>query len=181
MKNKGSLYIGLMLVFLGGVFGLVEIARRIEPLGLSLGWGNLWPLFIILAGLAFLLPLAIWWDRRAVLSGLSVPGILLLVNGLILLYQAVSGDWASWAYLWALEPVAVGLSLLTIYYLSDGPQALRWVAWALIGVGAVLLVLFSALFAGVWRYLLPVILIVAGLFLLLRGRSDEKTAPGRYD
>ena len=70
--------------------------------------GALWPVFIIAPG-AFFLYAAHTSGRKN--SGLIFPGVIITGTGLILLYQSMSGNWESWAYMWTLYPVMVGYAL----------------------------------------------------------------------
>jgi hypothetical protein len=170
MQNKGSLYVGVMLVLLGLVFFFIEGANRLlRPLGIPLGWNNLWPLLLLLVGLAFWLPIVIWWSRRSELAGLAVPASLFTVNGLILLYMAVTKDWQFWPF-WVLEPMALGLSFLILYYLTDRPKGLGIVGAAFIGVGGFFFLAIGSDFGGLMGFIGPLILIAVGLVLLMRGR-----------
>lgn len=171
MQNKGSLYVGSLLILAGLVFLFIGGAERLlRPLGISLGWHNLWPLLLLLVGLAFWLPLVIWWSRRAELAGLAVPASLFTVNGLILLYTAVTGRWGHWGFLWALEPMALGLSFLILYYLTGRPKGLGVVGAVFIGVGGFFFFVFGSAFSALADLIAPVFLIALGLVLLMRGR-----------
>ena len=179
MRNRGSLYFGLLLILLGGVFLLAQVGGVfLEPLGLHLGWADIWPFLILFVALAFWLPILIWWDRRANLAGLAIPGTIIGVNGLLLLYQNTTGDWGSWAYLWALEPISVGLGLLMLYLLGHRQQGLLVAAGILIGVGAVFFVVFSSIFVGWIRFLAPVVLILVGILAIMRGVRERSAEDG---
>ncbi len=170
MRNRGSLYVGLLLILVGLMFLFIEgAARTMQPLGVSLGWSNLWPLLLVMVGLAFWLPLFVWSERRSELAGLAIPATLFTANGLILLYTAITGNWAAWAYLWTLEPLALGLSFLVLYYLTNRHKALAVVAAFFIAVGGFLFLIFASAFGGMVAILVPLLLIAAGLILLLRG------------
>ena len=67
--------------------------------------GGLWPLFIMLPGLIFV------YAAHNNDTGLIFPGAIITGTGLLLLYQSVTGHWASWAYAWTLYPVMVGYAL----------------------------------------------------------------------
>ncbi len=182
MQNKGSLYVGLLLILVGLMFLLIEGAGRLlGPLGVPLGWGNLWPLLLILAGLAFWLPLLVWWDRRSELAGLAVPATLFTINGLIMLYTAITGNWAAWAYLWTLQPIALGLSFLVLYYLTNHHRALAVVAVIFMAIGGFFFLIFASAFGGMVAILGPLLLIAAGLILLMRGRLLRRDGPARSD
>ena len=179
MRNRGSLYVGILLLAFGGVFLLAQLSSTLMgPLNIHLGWGRLWPLIILLVGVAFLVPILIWWNERHKIIGLAVPGTIITVNGLILLYQALSGDWSSWAYLWTLEPISVGLGLLAMYALGLKDRGLLIGAAIVGGIGLFFFVIFSSLFGGWLKFLVPVVLIVVGLVLLMRGFQDRAHEDG---
>ncbi len=166
MGNRGALYVGLLFILAGLYFLAVNVAE----LFLQLGWGQLWPGFILLAALAFYLPILVWWERRAELSGLAVPGTILLVNAAIFFYNAISGDWNAWAYLWALEPLAVGLGLFVTWLVGPHHNGLLAGAGVLTAIGLLLFAIFAAVFGGsLARIVAPAVLIVLGLIFLLRG------------
>lgn len=171
MRNKGSLYVGLLLMLVGSVFSAIEVAARLlQPLGIPLGWHNLWPLLLLLVGAAFWLPLLVWWARRSELAGLAVPASLFTVNGLILLYTATTRRWEAWSYLWTLQPVALGLSFLVLYRLSGQPKPLAVVGAAFVGVGAFFFLVFASAYGGLVGIIGPLLLIALGLALMMRGR-----------
>ena len=93
---------GVFLILLGLLFLLVTLAPGVN-------WGNAWPFFVILPGLMFFLGM-FTGGRRA--SGLAIPASLVTGTGLILLYQSLSGDWASWTYIWALYTVFLGVGMI---------------------------------------------------------------------
>jgi hypothetical protein len=174
MRDRGTLYVGILLVLLGAIFFFVALGESLlGALGIRAGWGRLWPLLVLYVGTAFWLPFAIWWPRRAQFAGLAVPAAIVTTNGLMLLYQSLTGDWASWAYLWALELVAVAAGLFALYLLTDRPRGLLLAVGIVGGVGLLLLAIFATAFGGGLRYLAPVALVVIGLFLMMRGIKDR--------
>ena len=174
MRNRGSLYVGILLLAFGGLFLLAQLSTQLlAPFEIHWGWGRLWPLLILLVGLAFWLPVLIWWDDRAKIAGLVVPGTIVTINGLMLLYQALTRDWASWSYLWTMEPVGVAVGLLALYWLGPRDRGLLVAAGIVGGVGLFFFVIFASIFGAWLRFLVPVLVIVAGLVLLLRGVQDR--------
>jgi len=75
---------------------------------LALFGGGLWPLLILLPGVA--LVFAANSGGRAA-SGLIFPGAVIAGTGALLLYQSITGHWESWAYAWTLYPVFVGMAM----------------------------------------------------------------------
>ena len=178
MRHKGSVYVGTLLVLFGLFFLLAQGSGPLLKLAtrFNTGWGAFWPLIIALAGIAFLLPIAIWWDRRKELAGLAIPGIILLVNGLMLQTQNLTGRWDSWAYSWALEPIAVGLGLLAMYYLGHRSDGLLVAAGIVGGSGLLFFFVFASAFGGIFRWVGPLALIGVGALVILRGVAQRSDA-----
>jgi hypothetical protein len=176
MRDRGILYVGILLVVLGAFFLTAQITNSWDlPFGLRLGWGGLWPVLILIVGMAFWLPIFLWWERKDQLAGLAVPGTIILVNGLILLYQNTTRDWQSWSYVWALEPVAVALGLLALYFLAGRPRGLLIAVLIVGGIGMFFFVIFGAIFGGVIGLLGPLALIVIGLLIIFQGLRGRPT------
>jgi len=103
-KPRGNLFLGASLV----VAGVFLFFLQVQP-----GWfqsvfgGFYWP--FILLGAAVLFWIAGFFNR---LPGLIIPGTILAVLGSIFLYQVRTGDWESWAFVWALIPASVGLGMM---------------------------------------------------------------------
>lgn len=177
MRDKGSVYAGTMLVLLGLFFLLAQTSGPLlrQATRFQSGWAAFWPLIIALASVGFWLPIGIWWDQRKQLAGLAVPGAILLVNGMMFLVQNLTGCWESWAYAWAVEPMAVGLGLAAMYYLGHRSQGLLLAASIIGGSGLLFFLIFASAFAGLFRWVGPSALIVVGALVILRGvaqRSD---------
>jgi serine/threonine protein kinase len=92
------------------------------------GWtvfGYAWPSELILVGLLFFLLMV-----ESSGPWLLIPGGMLMGNGLLLTYYALTGRWEDWALLWPLEPMIVAGSIITPFWLvkqSDGGRAfVRW-------------------------------------------------------
>jgi hypothetical protein len=102
-----SAALGIVLVVLGLFALLVAVS------GLDLTQYG-WPLFVIVPGLTLLVV-----GFVGVGPGASIPGGIVTTLGLLLAYQNATGDWASWAYAWALvAPGGIGLGM----YLPGEPQ-----------------------------------------------------------
>jgi cadmium resistance protein CadD (predicted permease) len=113
-------------------------------------------------------------------GGLAVPGSIVTTVGLILLYQNYTNHWESWAYAWGLIPMAVGIGLMINGAWSFRPGLVtqgRRLAITGLGLflvfGAFFEVLIFRGFIGYAQWLWPVLLIVLGLFLLLRRGRDS--------
>jgi hypothetical protein len=94
--------------------------------------------------------------------------------GLMLLYQSVTGHWASWAYAWALlAPTSIGVGLWMYGARKDRAElvssgkTVTTVGLIIFLVGAV----FFEMLLGISRLggiLIPVVLIILGGYLLFK-------------
>jgi hypothetical protein len=173
-QNPGRIAGALILIGLG-VFFLFGQAFRFDFLG------TLWPLVVLLPGLAFLIP-ALTGDRRA--APLVFPAVIITGTAAILFLQNWTGHWESWAYAWTLYPALVGLGLVFVGQRTDNPRQVG-AGRGMITWGLVAFVIFFAFFegmifnnfaAGALRYLVPLVLIGLGAALLFRRSAshDEK-------
>jgi hypothetical protein len=168
VKDRGTLYVGILLVAFGILFMFTQgIGAGLRTLGVRFGWGQMWPFLILFVGFAFWLPLALWWEQRHKIAGLVIPATLVTANGLILLYQNLAHDWQSWAYVWTLEPLSVGVGLALLYLLTNRDRGLLTAAAIVSGVGLFLLVIFASAFGGtLLRILGPAALILIGILIV---------------
>jgi hypothetical protein len=167
--NRKGVAIGLVL--LGALFLLGQL------LGFSL-IGAFWPLFVIAPGLPFLW-FAINGDRKT--SGLIFPGLIITGTGLILLYQNLTGHWASWAYAWALYPALVGAALQFQGTRLNKEKAIKtgrvMARTSLIGFLGLGLLFEFLIFGGLLSWLLPVLLLVGGFYLITRDNDGTASMP----
>ena len=119
MRNRSSLTGGLILILSGFLF----LLNQVIP--------DSWPFLIIGAGGIFLIFGVILQN-----GGLMIPGTLTAGAGGILLYQSLTGDWASWFYLWPLVPASMGVGMILSRMLGvGGGRYLRvGLAWTLVGL-----------------------------------------------
>lgn len=144
----------------------------------SISW--LWPMFILVPGVAFLVAAAL---GGASVSALFVPGSVLTTLGVIFFAQNTTDYFESWAYVWALLPAAVGVGLLLYGRRSGNPELVR-TGRRLAGVFALVFLVAAIFFEGfifnnvmnTWffRTGLPLLAIAAGAFLLLRRRAADE-------
>jgi len=164
---------GVVLVGLGVLF-LVQ-----QALGIDIGH-LAWPIFVLLPGFALLIAFAVG-PRSA--AGLVIPGCVITTVGLILAIQNTFDLWQTWAYAWALIPASVGLGLRLQSERLGQPKAERvgtrlFEAFLLVFVvGFVffeLVLNLSGFTNGMLRTMVgPAVLILAGIYLLLRRRPRE--------
>jgi hypothetical protein len=156
--------IGAVLVMLGIVFLLEQF------FDFQLGqW--LWPLFIIIPGLLFFVGMVLGGKSA---GSLAIPGSIITTVGLLLLYQNTFNHFESWAYAWALMPVAAGIGLMINGAWSEQPplaqngRRVAGIGLALFLVGFIFFELVLNIGGMASGIVVPVLLIAAGIYLLLR-------------
>ncbi len=180
-RNANSIVWGTILILLGLLTLLGQLFQ-----GFVL-WGAYWPVLVISFGALFFVGMLLGGKSSA---GLAIPGTMLLVTGVILFFQNLTGYWESWAYAWAAVVMAAGLGTFAMGAYS-GDEIARRRGVRTMMTGLVLLVLFGTLFEGLifaagrfhplGQYVFPVALIVLGIFLVLirsdlfGGRGQEAT------
>ncbi len=139
--NRGAVVVGLLLIATGAVFMLANLLPGIDL-------GRMWPGILFAISAALLLPPWILPSHRHALAAFVIPGTILLVLGLILTYDVITGDWESWAYAWALIPGSVGAGLWVAARLGYWGQGASTVGLWLLGGSLVGFVVFSAFVGG---------------------------------
>ncbi len=159
-----SLIFGIGLLAIGGL----TLAGN---LFLSTQAWRMWPLVVLLAGLALTAPgfLAI---ARPGLGAFFIPGIPVLATGGILMFASLTGNWGIWALAWPLVvlAVALGFGLSAVFMRVSG------LAIPAIIIGANGLVLAFCNITGLWgawAILWPVEPLAIGLGLLVVGISNR--------
>ena len=136
--NRNGIVFGVLLILLGGFF----LAVRMYP---EIFGFVFWPFIIIGIGGVFLL--------SAILTrtgGLAIPGCILAGIGSILYYQAVSGNWASWSYMWTLIPGFVGIGVIFAGLLSRGKPHFDSGGLVLITISAMGFLIFTTVFGDIF-------------------------------
>jgi hypothetical protein len=109
-------------------------------------------------------------------QGFAMVGSLVTMVGLVLLYQNVSGYWATWSYAWALvAPTSLGLGQWLYGYLKNQPklvQSGRQITKVGLSIFLVAAVFFELIIGvsgfGLGHFVWPILLIAVGLYLLAR-------------
>jgi len=156
-RRRSNLVGGLLLIFLG----LLVIALQLMP-GIQILFT--WPWIIIGFGLFMLLV-----GAATGVPALAIPACIIGGIGGILYYQNVTGDWDSWAYIWALIPGFVGVGVILSGLLGGGTaESVRAGGW-LVLISLTLLAVFGSFFGalGLVGDYWPVLLILLGLVLLV--------------
>lgn len=159
--------LGLVLILVGAVAFGARFAGAVP-----------WPLFVLAPGLA-LLAAGLLAGRGA--ARLVVPGTIVTTVGLILLVQNATDTFESWSYAWGLVLASVGAGRALLGRSREDPALVREGA-RLLYLGLLLFAAFGAFFEfvvfadadAVGRYLLPLLLVAAGVFLLWRERRGAK-------
>ena len=144
--------------------------------------GSLWPLAVIIPGLA-LFAAGATMDRGG--SFLAATGAAIGVTGLILLGQELTDYYQSWAYLWTLLPLFAGLSLYVTGPRQGNARARR-IGRGMATTGAVMFVVFTTAFEGLIFHpqafggglVLPLVLILLGVALLFRMPGSRRPTGG---
>ena len=164
-RHAGPLLGGALLIAFGVLALLGQLFR-------GSFWNVFWPFFIIgIGGMFFVGMIA---GGKSV-SGLAIPGTIVTVIGLMLLYQNLTGYWESWSYGWTVILMSVGLGIfLTGAY--EGNAHRRQAGLRVLWIGLIMFVIFGAFFEmifsagmpfGLRQIIFPVALILLGIYLVL--------------
>ncbi len=105
------------------------------------GWdvfGRTWPMELVVVGIllaSLMVSLPSPW--------LIIPGGIVLGNGFLLSYFALTGKWQDWTVLWPLEPLLIAGSIIAPFLLKRGGAAGLWLTRR---VGNILLILSGIVF-----------------------------------
>lgn len=171
MQKQSSIVIGLILILAGVLF---LVLQAFPELAAQIDLASQWPL--ILVGIGFLLFLGALFGTPP----LAVPASIVSGIGLLLYYQNTSGNWASWAYAWALIPGFVGIGIILMGVLDPEQRGQIHGGLQLLMISLILFLVFGGFFGAFGQYW-PVLLILGGVLLLFRGRSRRKEKPETPD
>ena len=136
-------------------------------------WEWLWPLEVLAVAMGFLLASiymrSIW---------LLLPAILVGANGVVFQFCALTGLWESWAVLWTIEPLSLGLAFLIIN-LRQRSRGLFVAGVILCAVAGIGLIGMTAIFP---RWILinalgPAILLIVGILMLVSSLVRRPATP----
>jgi len=156
MSKRGSLVGGIILILVGAV---IMINQLMGGFGIQISW----PLILVGMGLIFVLFGAIFG-----IGGLAVPGSIIAGLGFIFYYQDYTGDYTSWAYMWALIPGFVGVGVLISGLINPGTGK---GGWSLIAISAILFTIFAAIFGDLndqWVIYISIAIIIIGVIALIQ-------------
>jgi LiaI-LiaF-like transmembrane region len=151
MKTKDFI-IGLVLVCLGFLF----LADNLDLIHLD--FTNLWPILIVLIGLAF--GIGYLYNRKN--YGLLMPATIFTLYGLLFWYCVLT-DWDTMHILWPMFLIGPGLGFYFMYLLGGKEKGLLVPAGILVGLGLIFLLRF-----GIILKYWSLILIVIGIYLIYK-------------
>jgi serine/threonine protein kinase len=105
----GIIFANMLLLWLSGIFGWNV-------------FGHTWPMELVVVGIlliALMVSLPSSW--------LLIPGGIMLGNGYLFSYFALSGKWQDWTFLWPLEPLLIAVCIITPFLLNRSGVPGRWV------------------------------------------------------
>ncbi|MCP5096520.1 MAG: hypothetical protein GY943_13285 [Chloroflexi bacterium] len=166
MQKRSSISAGLIMILIGGIF---LIANLFPDLIEGIDLANKWPFIVVAIGLLLLVG-ALLGNPSLAIQGSITTGI-----GFILYYQNLTGNWASWAYVWALIPGFAGIGTILMNVLDKRKRTVFKDGFKLIGISLVLFLIFGAFFNGLGNIgqLWPVFLIGAGAWMLFNNRRSN--------
>lgn len=174
-RSGSGIALGVVLVVVGLFYLIVQL------FGIDLSSFG-WPLFVIIPGLTLLIV-----GFVSLGTGAAIPGGILTMVGLVLAYQNSTGNWASWAYAWALvAPGGVGLGLL-LQGLRERNTGLIRQGRSLIFIAVLIFMIGFVFFESILnlsgmndvpavRAALPALFIVIGIVLLARSIRNSRRA-----
>jgi hypothetical protein len=164
-NSRSGIVTGILLIGLGVAFLTMQFFE-------IRFWSDWWPTAIIGVGLLFFIAMLIAGKSA---GALAIPGSVIVMVGLILLFHNTFGFWETWAYAWTLIIFAAGIGI-SIFGRYTDQDKIRQSGGVVARLGVVLFVIFgiffelfiglSGLFDGssiMW----PLLLILFGFYLLL--------------
>lgn len=160
VQRSLSLLFGLALVVIGAISLLGNTLLTVQA------W-RLWPMTVVVAGIALTLPGFFGLKRRG-LGAFFIPGVPVLTTGGILLAASLLDNWKLWAVAWPLEVIglALGFGLAAIFMRVAGLV----IPGIILGANGLVLAFcnLTGLWAA-WALLWPVEPLAVGLGLLILG------------
>ncbi len=125
LSVAGIVIANMLMLWVSGIFGWKV-------------FGHVWPLELVVTGIllvALMSSLPSAW--------LLIPGGIVLGNGFLFSYYALSGNWQHWTFLWPLEPLLVAVSIIAPFLLNQRGTAGLWLTRR---IGNTLIVLSGVVF-----------------------------------
>lgn len=169
-SRRGSQVVSLVFGAAFILFGLLLLAGQLLHIDF---FSLLWPFFIIVPGVALFIGSLMASGKGG--EPFAIVGSIVTMVGSILLFQNITGLWATWAYAWALiAPTSIGLGQL-LWGAIKGRQDKVKEGLNLAGVGLVIFLVAGAFFElvlgvsgfGLGPLALPFLLIGLGIVLIV--------------
>jgi len=158
-RGFGSFFIpGVPLLTTGGILLFASLFDRWNV------WELAWPLEVLALAVGF--ALAAIFMRVA---GLAIPAVIIGINGLMLAFCNLTGLWVTWAILWPIEPLAVGLGLLIVGVAnrSAGAKLAGLILTGIAGAGFFIASFINVYNGTILRFAVPALLIFSGIIVVL--------------
>lgn len=168
--KKGNVLIGLILLILGGT----ALLGNLGVIDFTFSVWRLWPLFLLIPGLAFELS---YFNNNGPV-GLLVPGGILTTYGMLFMFSSFFG-YGHLSYLWPVFLGAVGIGLYQLYYFGKRERPLFWVSISFISFSVISI--FFSLLSIEGNLVLPIILIVLGGLMIYNPKSNKPIITVEYE
>ena len=160
-KTRSNLGVGLLLMLLGAWFLALEL---VPDLGVWFDRFFDWPVYIIGAGLCFLI-----FGLIVGAPGMAIPACIIGGIGGMLYYQNTTGDWESWSYAWTLIPGFTGIGVMLTSLLGEGGKTGFRSGLTLTFISLIMFLVVGSFFGSnplgmYW----PLLLIALGLWILIQ-------------
>jgi hypothetical protein len=169
--DRSRLAAGLVLVLLGAWFLAVQFIPSLQLWSL----GRLtWPLILVGVGVLIGITGLVLWTPP-----LLVPASIISGLGLLMYWQNLTGNWASWAYAWALIPGFVGVGVVLSGLMRGRVrEAVTGGGW-LMFISLLMFLIFGSFLGGpvLFGQFWPVLLILLGAVLLIRALFQPRSGP----
>ena len=162
--SSNSIVGGVLLIALGLVFFVVTQTN------VSLEWGKIWPMFVVLAGVPQMVR-AFQTDNPRVRGGLVLGGTIPILLG-VYFFCAMNGI-LSWG-LWPVYPLILGVAFLAAYLASglvENRYLIPGIVLSITGVVFMGIVVLSdySIMGKIW----PIFLVIGGIILLVSPRASR--------
>lgn len=160
--QRTSITIGILLILFGLFFVALQVVPQFKDF---VNAESSWVFIIEGVAVALLVLCAIMG-----LPDMAVPALIVAGIGGILFYQANTGNWGSWAYMWALIPGFVGVGMLLAHVMGATERYPIRASLDTLGSSLILFAIFGSIFGG-FRSLgayWPLILVAAGVVIGIR-------------
>ena len=129
----GLVALNMLMIWLSGIFGGKIFAHG-------------WPMEILAVGILLAAMMA-----STASPWLVIPAGILLSNGLLFTYFALTSRWNQWLYLWPLEPILVGASIVAPFFLTRLGLRGSWLARrvGILMVALAVIVVLLSILAGI--------------------------------